>query len=261
MKGTMQSSTANSKEALRSRITQLFRDFDFRTGPFKDVVYCSPREIVEEAWIEYAGRSVSELRDAITAWRTNVACKNGIDPSISRVVEDLKSGVGRWQRATGYRRKPARVRMLVAYQNRDELTRFISGTLVEIGLDAPRVSRYPDQLSFGGRFADTFGHRIVIGGQVKFLYGGALRAWLQFPYYDHSEGDPSMLSIEGLIGLHVCTFLGIDPPECMIWTADRGKDAFPNIDGYLKILGTVCDYLRAPELPAQSPSPASGKPI
>jgi hypothetical protein len=204
---------------------------------------------VTEAWAECAGRSVGELRDAITAWRTNAECKNGIDKHMSKVIDDLKDGVERWRQETEYRKKPVDLRQVEKYRNRSELASYLAGSLAEFGLDVLLpVSRYPDSLAFTARFTDAFGHRVTVSGQVKFGYGGDLWTTLHFPYYDH-ERDPSQLSIERLSGLAICVFLGIDRPDCMIWTADHGKDAFPNIDGYLKILRTVCDYLRASALP------------
>lgn len=226
-------------------MVQVFHDFDFQVGLFKNITYCSPRDLVTDEWAKCARRTAADLRDAVTARRISIECKSVLDPAMSRAIDDLKRGVEIWKTASAYRRKPVDLRNIEKYKNRSELASYLFGSLAELGLDLPYpISRYPDALAFSARFTDVFGHRVNVGGQVKFAYGGDIWTTLQFPYYDHDR-DPTQLNIERLIGLGLCSFLGIDPPRCMIWTADHGKDAFPNIDGYLKILGTVCDYLRA----------------
>jgi hypothetical protein len=236
----MRDQADRQKEALRSKLIEMYRNFDLRAGHFGSLTYVSPREVVTQDCAIAAKHSATELRDAVTAWRTDRECKNGINAETIELMHDLKEAM-RVCKTDEERRPSADPSPWHSYRNKPEIEKLLANSLAMLGLGELLIESGAETLSLTGSFNDAIGHRVGVNVQVKWKYDGVVWSTLSFPYFD--RGDPTIINLRLLAGHGLYRFLDIAPPSLMEWRVDRGKDAFPQTDRFLAILQAVIGSL------------------
>lgn len=231
------------KQGLRDILARIIRDFDSKSGAFAGLNYNSPWILATQDWAERSGHTVEELCEMISQWRISMFSGEATDLKIIQIFEDLRSAAEEWRTETAYIDPPARYDPEKAkFPNRKELKAHTLKAWGALGSARQWHSYDARDLSFGGAFEDRFGHNVSVTMTFKLGYGGPVRLYFRFPYYE--LGEPTSFELLALSGWGINRALKLPEAPELEWMIGKSKTDFEAVDGVIAITRAILTYLR-----------------